>query len=129
MNISTASKIFDNYISNNKHIEGFVNLFKQFVGKRNPNVDISVYIGKRKDGGFTSYLSSTIKDLVVKLSELNGEPQIYFADRMNFITCINLEYISDISINTFSVGNYSICYDVYFTYNNEVDYCFTIKIK
>lgn len=117
---------YRNNCDSNEH-KKLIDIFLPMLYQENKHhLEISVG-NKISDCNFQSTLSMVTTDFIIGLSCWNHEPQLIIKDnttiRKNIITVINLTLIKDIQIEVKEDNRINFFeYDIYFNYNNEIDY-------
>lgn len=119
--------------SNSKEITQFVDLFSPMFYQRN-KYRLEISVGKKISGSqFSPWLSNVIHDFTVTPDCWEeDEPQLIIKEvnHNNAVALLNLAAINNLIINTEENKGVKFCrYNVYFNYNNEIDYYMSLAIK
>ena len=122
-----AFNCLNNFIDNcnNKEYKRLIDIFlPMFYQENNHRSEISV--GKWKsESDFSSLLSMTTKNFIVKCTYWNNEPQLVISDATYHYTIVamNLKTIKNLYIESEEDKDINFYrYNIYFNYNDEVDY-------
>lgn len=133
--IEKVRKCFESFKnnSNNKEIAQFVDLFSPMFYERNKH-RLEISVGKKLSNYcFSPWLSNVLHDFTVTPDCWEeDEPQIIIKEMSyhNTVALINLAVINNIHIETQEDKEVKFNrYNIYFNYNNEVDYCIRLAIS
>lgn len=130
--VTDCFEVFRNS-SNSKEIKKFIDLFfPMFYQNNNHRLEISV--GKKMPNyQFSPWLSNVLHDFTVTPDCWEeDEPRLTIKDAMRktVVMAINLSAINNMCIKKDEDKEAKFCrYNIYFNYNNEVDYCMNLVIK
>lgn len=120
---------FKNNCNSNEH-KKLIDIFLPMLHQENKH-RLEISVGKKvSDYSFQSILSMITTDFIIRLTCWNYEPQLIIKDNTKFkniITTINLALIKNIKIESKEESKINFFeYNIYFNYNNEIDYCIHI---
>ena len=121
--MSKAYECFANFKNgcNAKEYQQFVDIFLPMLFQVNEN-RLIINIGKKTSKSFVSWLSMKTYKFTAIPTMYGNEPQLIIRDGTNFQNMlINLTLIKDLHIDIDETANDYRC-QIYFNYNNEVDY-------
>lgn len=126
--LEEKNRILNTFLEGKPQYEELVKVFKKFLHKKNES-RCEIYVGKRNNDCFQSYLSTIANNYNVILSNYQDEPQYIIKDyRGNTLVAINLSLVKNIHIDTTEYedeNTYVYDYKIDFAYNLgdfEVDY-------
>jgi len=119
--------------SNNKEITQFVDLFSPMFYERNKH-RLEISAGKKlSNSNFSPWLSNVLHDFTVTPDCWEeDEPQIIIKEMShnNAVVLLNLTAVNNMVVKTEENKDTKSCkYNIYFNYNNEVDYCIKLVIN
>lgn len=117
---------------NNEECKKLIDIFLPMFYQENKHY-LEISVGKRvSEYKFCSALSMATTDFNIKLGTWNNEPHIIISDFVhnNTIATINLKLIENLCIESEEDNDINFYrYNIYFNYNNEIDYNINIAIK
>ena len=131
--IEKAYNCLENFKNNCKNDEykKLIDIFSPMFYQENKH-RLEISVGKKlSEFHFRPILSSVTNNFIISLSKWKNEPQFVIKDIVehNVITLINLALINNLRIESKKYEDINFYeHNIYFNYNNEIDYHIHIEI-